>query len=77
MSYNALKISPSLAMSSPTASGPTPESNARNIAALTSAVDMLVSQFIRPATQQANANRETGVVQLKVTLSIDHQSLRV
>ena len=46
-------------MSSPTAPGPTPESNARDIAALTSAVDMLVSQFIRPATQQANANRET------------------
>ena len=38
---------------------PTPESNARNIAALTSAVDMLVSQFIRPAAQQANGNRET------------------
>lgn len=58
MSYNAVKIAPSLAMSSPTAPGPTPESNARDIAALTSAVDMLVSQFIRPATQQANANRE-------------------
>jgi uncharacterized protein YoxC len=38
---------------------PTPASNARNIAALTSAVDMLVSQFIRPAAQQANGNRET------------------
>lgn len=46
-------------MSSPNVSGPTPESNARDVAALTSAVDMLVSQFIRPATQQANANRET------------------
>ena len=45
-------------MSSPTTPGITPESNARDIAALTSAVDMLVSQFIRPATQQANANRE-------------------
>lgn len=40
-------------------SDPTPKSNARDIAALTSAVDMLVSQFIRPAMQQANANRET------------------
>ena len=59
MSYNAITITPSPAMSSPTAPGPTPESNARNIAALTSAVNMLVSQFIRPATQQANANRET------------------
>ncbi|MEL6554882.1 MAG: hypothetical protein AAFQ63_15670 [Cyanobacteria bacterium J06621_11] len=37
----------------------TPENNARDIAALTSAVDMLVSQFIRPNTQQANANRKT------------------
>ena len=46
-------------MSSSNAPGTTPESNARDIAALTSAVDMLVSQFIRPATQQANANRET------------------
>ena len=46
-------------MSSPNASNPTPESNARNIAAFISAVDMLVSQFIRPATQQANANRIT------------------
>ena len=46
-------------MSSPNAPDLTPESNARDIAALTSAVDMLVSQFIRPATQQANANRIT------------------
>ena len=38
---------------------PTPESNARDIAALTSVVDVLVSQFIRPNAQQANANRET------------------
>ena len=47
------------AMSNSNASDPTPESNARDIAALTSAVNTLVSQFIRPATQQANANRET------------------
>ena len=46
-------------MSSPNAPDLTPESNARDIAALTSAVNMLVSQFIRPAMQQANANRET------------------
>ena len=59
MSYNAVTITPSPAMSSPTAPGPTPKSNARDIAALTSAVDMLVSRFIRPATQQANANRAT------------------
>ena len=38
---------------------PTPEQNARNIALLTQAVDTLVSQFIRPNAQQANANRET------------------
>ena len=44
-------------MSNGTAS--TPESNARDIAALTSAVSMLVSQFIQPATRQANGNRET------------------
>ena len=46
-------------MSSPNAPDLTPESNTRDIAALTSAVSMLVSQFIRPAMQQANANRET------------------
>ena len=46
-------------MSNSNAFDPTPKSNARDIAALTSAVSALVSQFIRPATQQANANRET------------------
>ncbi|MEL7358008.1 MAG: hypothetical protein AAFN40_15745 [Cyanobacteria bacterium J06560_6] len=39
--------------------GPTPESNASDIAQLTQAISMLVSQFIRPNAQQANANRET------------------
>lgn len=38
---------------------PTPEQNAQSVAQLTAAVNMLVSQFIRPNTQQANANRET------------------
>ena len=46
-------------MSSPDNAIPTPEQNAQNIAALTQAVNTLVSQFIRPAAQQANANRET------------------
>lgn len=46
-------------MSSPDNVIPTPEQNAENIAALTQAVGALVSQFIRPAAQQANANRET------------------
>lgn len=46
-------------MSSPDASGLTPESNARDIASLTQALDMVVSQFVRPSVQQANANRET------------------
>ncbi|NJM97342.1 MAG: hypothetical protein HC800_09335 [Phormidesmis sp. RL_2_1] len=59
MSYNAVTIPPSLAMSSPDAPGLTPESNARDIASLTQALDMVVSQFVRPSVQQANANRET------------------
>ena len=59
MSYNAVTTTPSLAMSSPNASGPTPENNARDIAALTAALDMVVSQFVRPSVQQANGNRET------------------
>ena len=37
---------------------PTPEQNARDIAALTSALEMVVTQFVRPSVQQANANRE-------------------
>lgn len=47
-------------------SSPTPEQNAQSIADLTTAVaatnaavNGLVSQFIRPNAQQANANRET------------------
>lgn len=59
MSYNAVTLPPSLAMSSPDASGLTTESNARDIAALTQALDMVVSQFVRPSVQQTNANRET------------------
>lgn len=59
MSYNAVTIPPSSAMSSPDASGLTPESNARDIAALTQALGMVVSQFVQPSVQQANANRET------------------
>lgn len=59
MSYNAVTIPLSLAMSSPDAPGLTPESNARDIASLTQALDMVVSQFVRPSVQQANANRET------------------
>ncbi|MEO0516270.1 MAG: hypothetical protein AAF171_03105 [Cyanobacteria bacterium P01_A01_bin.116] len=38
---------------------PTPEQNTQAIAQLTAAVDVLVSQFIRPNAQQANANRES------------------
>ena len=59
MSYNAVTIPPSSAMSSPDASGLTPESNARDIAALTQALGLVVSQFVQPSVQQANANRET------------------
>lgn len=39
-------------------SQPTPEQNARDIAALTAALNMVVSEFVRPSVQQANANRE-------------------
>ncbi|EDX82403.1 hypothetical protein S7335_849, partial [Synechococcus sp. PCC 7335] len=46
-------------MSSPDAPGLTPEINARDIAALTQALEMVVSQFVRPSIQQANGNRET------------------
>lgn len=59
MGYNAAMISLSPIMSSPNASGPTPESNARDIGSLTAALDMVVSQFVRPSVQQTNANRET------------------
>jgi len=38
---------------------PTPAQNASAIAQLTAAVNILVSQFTRPAMQQANENRET------------------
>ena len=38
---------------------PTSEQNAQAIAQLTAAVDVLVTQFIRPNAQQANANRES------------------
>ncbi|MEO1445346.1 MAG: hypothetical protein AAFV46_03750 [Cyanobacteria bacterium J06635_11] len=38
---------------------PTLEHNAQAIAQLTEAVNVLVSQFIRPNAQQANANRES------------------
>ena len=54
MSYNTV-TTPSLTMSSPQ---PTPEQNARDIAALTAALNMVVSEFVRPSVQQANANRE-------------------
>ena len=59
MSYNAVTIQSSPAMSSPDAPGLTPESNARDIAALSQALEMVVSQFVRPSIQQANGNRET------------------
>ncbi|WP_038020390.1 hypothetical protein, partial [Synechococcus sp. PCC 7335] len=59
MSYNAVTIPSSSAMSSPDAPGLTPEINARDIAALTQALEMVVSQFVRPSIQQANGNRET------------------
>ena len=45
-------------MSNPNASSPTPDSNARDIAALTQALNMVVSEFVRPSVQQASANRE-------------------
>ncbi|MGB7250225.1 MAG: hypothetical protein WBC73_14905 [Phormidesmis sp.] len=46
-------------MASPTNGTPTSAQNAQAIAALTAALDTVVSQFIRPAMQQANGNRET------------------
>ncbi|MFK8185519.1 MAG: hypothetical protein AB8B99_19255 [Phormidesmis sp.] len=52
---------------------PTPESNARDISALTSAVDALVSQFIRPSAQQANANRETLEIVVEGLLNIEQR----
>ncbi|MEO1620643.1 MAG: hypothetical protein AAFU53_06370 [Cyanobacteria bacterium J06632_3] len=52
---------------------PTPESNAQAISALTAAVDALVSQFIRPSAQQANANRQTLETVVEGLLSIEQR----
>lgn len=48
------------------ASRPTPDSNAQQIAQLTQAVDVLVSQFIRPNAQQAveNQNSISQIIEL-------------
>lgn len=54
-------------------SSPTPEQNAQDIASLTSAVNSLVSQFIRPNTQQASANRETLSTVVEGLLNIEQR----